>query len=112
MSAIIPHKTKYIIRSNKIFIVKKLRSCLVKFSSFPSRDRQGASQHAASVIFIITIRMIFSARSVNISKSFAKRLKFPSHANVRSTIHLLGNTAKVSLIFFETVQDIFGKKWT
>ena len=79
----------------------------------PSRDRQGASRHATSVIFIIAIRIIFSARSVNISKSFARRLKFPSQANVRSTIHRLGNIEKVSLIFNEAkVDNDRLKRWT
>jgi hypothetical protein len=50
---------------------------------------------------IIAILMIFSEVAVRISMSFTKRLKPPSHAKVRSTIHLTGSTKNVSLIFVE-----------
>ena len=49
-------------------------------------------RHLATVSLSMAIRIIFSAVVIRISKSFASRRKWPSHAKVLSTIHRFGIT--------------------
>ena len=67
-----------------------IRSCLVN-----------TYRNLASVILTIATRTKFSAVAVSTSTSLASRRKLPSQANVRSTTHRFGNTAKPSLILVE-----------
>ena len=67
-----------------------LRSCLEKLY-----------QHFARVNFSMAMRIIFSDVPVRISTSLANLLKFPSQANVLSTIHRFFKTANLSVIRLE-----------
>ena len=54
-------------------------------------------RHLATVRLSMAIRIIFSAVVIRISKSFASRRKWPSHAKVLSTIHRFGITLEAVL---------------